>query len=337
MDELKKRAEGDSMMPDLIRDRIKTYSALWGQASKLYEEAASLVPKISFRYAPPDSSAISRLVPSWEGDLKIVKSLRDTVVVLDSTVNSLSLHIANDDNLIWNTMAAVKSAVGSIDTQLKQTDYSKFLLDAYKDKILSAFKEQTEFQIHILEKIADVTQASLLDTSFAGPSILKSDIVIVSNSEAHILYRNYKRNLRFMPALDPAERMGVFRLRYVPFPIVGTQSSPRMNLRKPMSQTSPTVFEIGLAFGDAIVPGDEFVVPEFSWRRLGVAFAITERLFSDSAEVIGLALTYDFNSYGSIGIGGNFARNEVHGYVSFGINKKAFGAVIAGISKLFGK
>ena len=176
----------------------------------------------------------------------------------------------------------------------------------------------------------------LSDTSYVGPSVRKSDIVVdLEGGTGRILYRNYKSALRYMPALDPAERMGIFRVRYIPFPIVGTSSNPRMNLMKPMSATSPTVFEVGLAFGDAIVPGDEFVVPEFSWRRLGVAFATTEKLFSDSAEIIGLALTYDFNSYGSIGIGGNFARNEVHGYASLGINKKAFEAVIGGIAKLF--
>lgn len=178
--------------------------------------------------------------------------------------------------------------------------------------------------------------SKFIDTSYAGPSIRRSDVILdFANLKGYILYRNYKTSLRRMPALDPAERLGIFRARYVPFPIVGTQAKPRMNLKKPMSTSSPTVLEIGLAFGDAIVPGDEFVVPEFSWRRLGIAFAITERLFSDSAEVIGLALTYDFNSYGSIGIGGNFARNEVHGYASLGINKKAFEAVIKGLAGLF--
>ena len=184
--------------------------------------------------------------------------------------------------------------------------------------------------------IAKEIGADLLDTLYSGPGVRKSDIIVDSNlSTARLLYRNYKGSLRNMLALDPAERMGIFRARYVPFPIVGTQSSPRMNLKKPMSTASPTVFEIGLAFGDAIVPGDEFVVPEFSWKRLGIAFAVTERLFNDDADIIGLALTYDFNSYGSLGLGGNFARNEVHGYASLGINKKAFEAVIKGLAGLF--
>ena len=178
--------------------------------------------------------------------------------------------------------------------------------------------------------------AGLSDTLYSGPSVRESDIQIDSSFlGARILYRNYKSSLRFMPALDPAERMGIFRARYVPFPIVGTYDSPRMNLKKPMTASSPTVFEIGLAFGDAIVPGDDFVVPEFSWRRLGVAFAITQQLFNDDAEIIGLALTYDFNSYGSIGAGGNFAHNQTHGYASLGINKKAFEAVLGQLAGLF--
>ena len=184
--------------------------------------------------------------------------------------------------------------------------------------------------------IAEQVEKGLVDTLLSGPSVRKSDIVVDEDlSGASILYRNYKTSLRFMPALDPAERMGIFRARYVPFPIVGTYDSPRMNLKKPLSTSSPTVFEIGLAFGDAIVPGDDFVMPEFSWRRLGVAFAVTERLFNDDAEIIGVVMTYDFNSYGSIGLGGNFAYNQTHGYTSLGINKKAFEAVLGGLAKLF--
>jgi hypothetical protein len=179
----------------------------------------------------------------------------------------------------------------------------------------------------------------LADTMYSGPSVKKSDITIdlseIERPKAGILYRNYKSSLRRLPALDPAERMGIFRIRYVPFPIVGTKRQPRMNLVTPLGENSTAVFEIGLAFGDAIVPGDEFVVPEFSFRRLGFAFAITEKLFGNEAEIIGLALTYDFNSYGSIGLGGNFAQDEVHGYASFGINKKAFEAVLAGLAGLF--
>jgi hypothetical protein len=153
-------------------------------------------------------------------------------------------------------------------------------------------------------------------------------------SYARILYRNYKRDLRFMPALDPSEKMGIFRLRYVPFPIVGTPGRKKMTLQAPTGD-NPTVFEIGLAFGDAIVPGDEFVMPEFSMRRLGIAFAVTEKLFSNDAKIIGLVLTYDFNSYGSIGLGGNFAQEEIHGYASIGINKRAFEEVISALSKFF--
>jgi hypothetical protein len=76
-------------------------------------------------------------------------------------------------------------------------------------------------------------------------------------------------------------------------------------------------------------------VPEFSLRRLGVAFVITNQLFSKDAVVRALALTYDFNSYGSIGIGANFPGERVELYVSFGINKKAFEDVIGELGKLF--
>ena len=34
-------------------------------------------------------------------------------------------------------------------------------------------------------------------------------------------------------------------------------------------------------------------------------------------------------------VGGNFAQHETHPYVSFGINKKAFEAVLGDLAKLF--
>jgi hypothetical protein len=213
--------------------------------------------------------------------------------------------------------------------------YSASLFEAKKKASDERFRISL-LRDSLISDLAKEIEIGLTDTLLTGPSIRKSDIYVDSTfHRARVLYRNYKTSLRRMPALDPAERMGIFRIRYVPFPIVGTEESPRMSLKKPLMSGSPTVFEVGLAFGDAIVPGDEFVVPEFSWRRLGVAFAITEQLFSDRAEIIALALTYDFNSYGSIGLGGNFAKKAVHGYASLGINKKAFEGLLSKIASIF--
>lgn len=71
---------------------------------------------------------------------------------------------------------------------------------------------------------------------------------------------------------------------------------------RPFVNNSLTVFEIGLGFGNVTVPGDEFVKPTLSFDRLGVAVAITEKLFSNDAEILALALTYDFNVYGILGL-----------------------------------
>ncbi len=227
---------------------------------------------------------------------------------------------------------------------VQRIDNSKAFKDSMKQILPSGVtldsvqREQQRlrtYQQTLVEELVKEVEVGLTDTMYSGPSVRKSDIIVDFDSgTATILYRNYKQQLRFMPALDPAERMGIFRVRYVPFPITGVPGEPEMKLRGPLGE-NPVVFEIGMAFGDAIVPGDEFVVPEFSFKRLGVAFAITEKLFNDDAEIIGLAITYDFNSYGSIGVGGNFAQGEVSPYVSFGINKKAFEAMLGGLVGLF--
>ena len=231
---------------------------------------------------------------------------------------------ADTTSIDYLTDKYVEVGSGILGQQIQETGY------------LARIQMTKAMQIDSLKAEIQVTlETQVADTLRSGPSVRPSDIIVDPDfSGVTILYRNYKRSLRFMPALDPAERMGIFRIRYVPFPIVGMGGNPKPTLRGPLGD-NPAVFEVGMAFGDAIVPGDEFVVPEFSFKRLGVAFAITEKLFDDDALIIGLALTYDFNSYGSIGVGGNFAQKETHPYFSFGINKKAFEAVLGSLAGLF--
>jgi len=244
------------------------------------------------------------------------------IVTLTSKARSHRMDTSKVDTLIEKYLFAGKQVV---------EDTKKYLAGVAREE-----SQQASLLDAMTTRLARSVEADLADTAYAGPSVRKSDIVIESDqTHARILYRNYKTALRKMTALDPAERMGIFRLRYVPFPIVGTSSNPRMNLRRPLASGSPSVFEVGLAFGDAIVPGDELLAPELTWRRLGVAFAITENLFTEKAEILALALTYDFNSYGSIGLGGNFAGETVHGYASLGINKKAFETLVSQLSGLF--
>ncbi len=213
-----------------------------------------------------------------------------------------------------------------------------------RDEYLNDFHAKEE-RIGLIKKklvteVLNEIEAGLIDTSYAGPSVKKSDFVLVEDKEgrpiaAKILYRNYKQSLRRLQTFDPVEKMGIFRVRYVPFPIVGSEADSKVKLLAPLQETSPTVFEVGLSFGETIVRGDEFVLPSFSIDRLGVAFAITEKMFDDDAEVRALALTYDFNSYGSLGVGANFHGDKTRWYFSFGINKRAFENAIAGLTQLF--
>jgi hypothetical protein len=186
-------------------------------------------------------------------------------------------------------------------------------------------------------RLARALQAGLADTNYVGPSVRKCDIVIEpSFARARILYRNYKTGLRKMPALDPVERMGIFRIRYVPFPIIGDVSSGKMRLHSTLvGDSSALVLEVGLGFGDIYSASDDLVPKELSIRRFGVAFAVTPRLFSKDADVLAVALTYDFNSYGSLGFGANLAHETIRPYASFGINKRAFEAAVTGLVKLF--
>jgi len=192
-----------------------------------------------------------------------------------------------------------------------------------------------EFEDHKQQIINELFN-EIIDTSFTGPAIRKSDLVISDDfNSVKLLYRYYKNNLRYRKALDPAESLGIFRARYVPLPVVGTPGDNKVQLLRPMEAHVPVVFEIGLAFGDEVVSGDNTFEPALSLSRLGVAIVITEKLFKADAEILGIAFTYDFNSYASIGFGRNLAQGQSFPYFSFGINKKAFEQLLVGLAGLF--
>jgi hypothetical protein len=182
---------------------------------------------------------------------------------------------------------------------------------------------------------------SFTDAQRSGPGITKADIIIGDNLRgASILYRNYRLGLRQMPALDPAEQLGIFRARFIPFAVIGGKLFSVFGGGDSADVTRAGMFEIGLGFGNVTIASDQLVPEEFSARRLGVAFTLSEDLFSDSARVRALAITYNFNAYGSIGIGANFPGKPVDGnaiesYFSFGINKKAFEGLLGLLQKLF--
>ena len=189
--------------------------------------------------------------------------------------------------------------------------------------------------------VEDSLRADLLKstpTSEYGLGVEDWDIIVDANGKtARILYRNYNIGLRQNPALDPAEKLGIFRARYVPFAVIGGNLVAATST----DENRRAVFEIGLGFGDVTIASDRLFKPALSARRLGVVFAISEELFSDSATVRALALTYEFNAYGSIAVGANFpvkvseGRSKVESYFSFGVNKKAFEALMTQIQRLF--
>jgi hypothetical protein len=165
-----------------------------------------------------------------------------------------------------------------------------------------------------------------------GESVYRYDIILDTNlTLAKVLYRYHKGNLRQRMTIDPQERIGVFRFRYVPFAITGN------TFRRPFNAQAQGIFEFGLTFGDNYVRGDDFDFSPISFNRLGFSVAITEEFFSDKAEVAALCLTYDFNSYGSIGLGINFPhKKDPEPYFSFGINQRLFEVGIKRLSQLLG-
>lgn len=201
------------------------------------------------------------------------------------------------------------------------------------DKYTYAVKQIENLKEEIASNIYESIIATLSDRSYSGPGIGKSDIIIDSDfKSARILYRNYNIGMRQNPALDPAEKLGIFRVRYVPFAVIGGELITAVSAD---NANRKAVFEVGMGFGDVTIASDQLFKPALSSRRLGVVFAISEELFSDNATIRALALTYEFNAYGSISAGANFPiKGKAQSYFSFGINKKAFEALLGQIQKI---
>lgn len=299
------------------------------------EEAKSAASAISgFSKLPTDAELIEKRVDIQTNANGVLTSLERLQTKVET---SLPQQAAKSDDP--NAQKTIDNILDVFEEQIRSSGqlYSDYLdvqslsvLESNTRKFDTTLVRYMTVMDSLRDRLAAVS-TELIDTTLSGPSVRRGDVTIDENLKARILYRNYKPGLRSLPALDPAERLGVFRARYIPFVVRNRR------LETPFSAKDGAVFEVGLGFSDVALSGDEFVKPELSIRRLGVAFAVTRELFSDSAAIRALVLTYDFNAYGSIGVGANFpGTGSMESYFSFGINRQAFEALLGAISKLFG-
>jgi hypothetical protein len=228
-----------------------------------------------------------------------------------------------------NKLQEIQTNIQKLEDKITEVTSS---ISNYDKQVFSLYKEKEKYRNELFGKLtSDFTEAS-----YSGQSIQRSDFRLDDNNScAYLLYRNYKSSLRDMPALDPAERIGLFRARFVPFPVASIKNKPNLHLIPITGDNSSAVFEFGIGFGNPLVPGDNFVVPEISIKRFSVSIALTQKLFDEDADIKALALTYDVNTYVSIGFGANFARDIITPYYSVGINKKLFEVLLKGMAGVF--
>lgn len=179
-----------------------------------------------------------------------------------------------------------------------------------------------------------------------GPSVEPADVHVSPDfKRVNILYRNYNDGLRRLPALDPSERVGIFRLRYIPVAVtqfgkmddsgrVVEDDESELATLLPSSAVAP-VFELGFAFGETYAASDQEIISELSVKRLGVALALTSKLFNKDAQLIGAAITYDLNSFVSLGAGVNLAHSDYPPYYSLGVNKRLFERALKAVADGF--
>ncbi len=155
----------------------------------------------------------------------------------------------------------------------------------------------------------DNRRGSLLDIRYSD----------TSHAMIELVYRNDKRSLRYLQAEDPKEKVGQFRVRFVPISIFAPADTVAGDLE---GHTDKLIFEFVLSMGYNVVRDDSFFPDAFDFNRLGVGFAMTMNSFDANAEFLALALTYDVNNYSSLSVGYNIRNVDKPLYIGLGINQR---------------
>lgn len=312
-------------------------SSLKTNINLLKERTRSLIDILTPVVAQRDTSSSQNLIA--------LKSVLDSIsavqvpVLIDTTCCKLIPNVPASDAIIlrlnsissgmlelFRTFEEVNFYLNSLN-QMSQSITQ--LLDAEHGKVIQLITSNE----YMIDSLKSNLVKLLADKDYAGEGIQKADIIFYDDYErAKLLYRNYRINNRAQVALDPAEKLSIFRIRYVPFPVVD------MELGGPSRSGFPVVFEIGVNFGNEVIATNEYMKPELSLKRLGISTAITPKLFAEDAQILALLVTYEFNAYASIGAGYNFGTRAEKGsqtYFSFGINQKAFQRLVSGIANIF--
>ncbi len=285
------------------------------------DSISSILKSISLRNY--DSTALTRILLKLRQIEMLMAARQEMLKKTDQEVQQVNTNISK------NYLRA-----GDLLTNILLPSLNKkFALITYGGKDQKEIANFITSQEFLIDSLKSNLINKLTDKDFSGIGIQKSDIVFDRDYKtAKILYRNYRIENRTLVALDPAERLSIFRLRYIPFPVIGN------TLEGPSRDGIPIVFEAGITFGNQVITSNEFTKPELSIRRLGVAVAFTPQLFSKDAKILALLFSYDFNAYASIGVGANFGTLSANGpdpYFSFGINQKAFQRLVVGIANIF--
>lgn len=252
--------------------------------------------------------------------------IKTKILFMDSVISKIS---ENSGKIQTGYVNAIKDLDSEFINNINER-LAPFGNSVRQQKLVAKYIASKEF---LIDSLKGNLITKLTDKDFTGIGIQKSDIVFDKEyKNAKILYRNYRIENRTLVALDPAEKLSIFRLRYIPFPVIGS------NLEGPAREGIPIVFEAGITFGNQVITSNEFAKPELSIKRLGVAVAFTPQLFAKDAKILALLFSYDFNAYASIGVGANFGTLSINGpdpYFSFGINQKAFQRLVVGIANVF--
>lgn len=337
-------AELSTMINNIRNENLEDIKKQIEEANIKFKKFSETIGELNTKTIPPDKVDIINKVEFIKviEELKLqldkteidTENIKKNIGTIDSLSNMIELIYQNEYS---NQIKNLNSNVSDINSNISELN-SKFIenLRNFNKDLIYFTLQKIELDITLTKQFERTLKSKTIDKKISGPGVEITDLTNGEDySEIEITYRFNSFDGNYKTALDPAENIGIFRIRYIPFPIIGNR------LFRPFQDNGPTVFEVGLSFGFGIVSNKEYKDGFFSPKRFGIAFAISDKLFSENAEILAICLTYDFHSFASIGFGANFGKidenKKVRPYYSLGINKRAFDGLIKFITEnIFG-
>ncbi len=255
--------------------------------------------------------------------------INTSIYIPDSTWSSVQAKLKK----ISKSLSADSTALANIVHSLKFYGYDDSKVKIIPDNVFdfSFVEKSREIASLPVYEPTDPQIAGLYNAYVENRNSSLLDIRYKKNNKNIIefAYRNDKRSLQYLQASDPVEKLGIFRVRLVPFAIYGKDKDDNVKW-----QNTSIIYEIALNFGSGVIKDDNFRPVLFDINRLGIGIGISANTFGSGSDFLSISLSYDINTYSTISFGANVKETPGF-YMGVGINSRAFKDLVEASAHIF--